>query len=166
MSAAIDGLIFGWKKNLDYGPKLVADLSDEQMIFQPAGPDNPPANHPAWVFSHLNAYLPVIAGIIKSVEFEDPKNHRFGMLSRPENDLSVYDRKQDLVDQFVAGHDEVLQLLEKSSIDMLDQPVKLLRWEEIMPIAGIALPYLMLNHENGHLGQLSTWRRVQGMPSV
>jgi hypothetical protein len=40
------------------------------------------------------------------------------------------------------------------------------RWKEIMPTVGIALPYLLLVHENQHLGQLSAWRRVLGLPAV
>jgi len=52
------------------------------------------------------------------------------------------------------------------SSDLLDQAVVLERWQQFMPTAGIALPYLMLVHENTHFGQLSAWRRVQGLPSV
>ena len=166
MSVAIDGLLFGWNKNLDYGPKLVADLTDEQMVWQPAGNEVAPANHPAWVFSHLNAYLPVISAIIAGSPFDDPKEHPFGMLSKPENDRSRYASKQELVDAFVEGHQRIAGQLTAADDAILEQPVNLPRWKEIMPKAGIALPYLMLNHENGHLGQLSTWRRVQGMPSV
>ncbi len=166
MSHAIQGLLYAWKKNLDYAPKLIADLSEEQMIGQPAANLERPANHPAWVFSHLNVYLPIIEAIIKGKTFDDPKEHRFGMLSHPEQDAGIYATKQELLDAFVDGHERVLELLEKSDDSVLGKPVSLARWQPIMPFAGIALPYLMLNHENGHLGQISAWRRIQGMPSV
>ena len=166
MSSILDGLRFCWNKNREYGPKLVADLDDQQMVLQPAPEGNLPSNHPAWVFSHLNVYLPVIAGIIQGESFEDPKEHRFGMLSKPEADGSIYASKDDLVGEFVAGHDRVMDLLETADESVFQLPVQLPRWQEIMPTAAIALPYLMLNHENSHLGQLSAWRRIQGMPSV
>jgi hypothetical protein len=35
-----------------------------------------------------------------------------------------------------------------------------------MPQVGIVLPYLMLVHENTHLGQVSAWRRILGLPPV
>ena len=35
-----------------------------------------------------------------------------------------------------------------------------------MPKIGIWLNYLMTLHESTHLGQVSVWRRVQGMPAV
>ncbi|MCA9148392.1 MAG: DinB family protein [Planctomycetales bacterium] len=167
MSIAIEGLLFGWKKNLDYGTKLVADLTDEQMVTQPAGvKGEAPVNHPAWLLSHLNLYLPVMAAIIEGRDFNDPKQHRFGMLSKPEADGDLYSSKDELVEAFVLGHEHVEAMLRNASDNVLEQPVLLPRWKEIMPKAGIALPYLMLNHENTHLGQLSAWRRMMGLPSV
>ena len=83
-TSVIEGFLYSWKKNQDYAPKLIADLSEEQMVAQPATDPDAPANHPAWVFSHLNVYLPVICSIIRGEAFEDPKTHRFGMLSKPE----------------------------------------------------------------------------------
>ena len=165
-SIAIEGLLFGWSKNLDYGPKLVADLDEQQMVAQPAGVGEKPANHPAWVFSHLNAYLPVIEALIRGEEFADPKDHPFGMQSAPQSDRSIYASKEQLVSTFVQGHEVVRDLLESADESVLIRPVKLPRWENVMPKVGIALSYVMLNHENMHLGQLSAWRRVQGMPSV
>lgn len=165
MSVAIDGLIFGWKKNAVYGASLVKDLDQDQMILQPATGDAP-SNHPSWVFSHLNAYLPIIECLILGNDFQDPKDHQFGMLSKPENDASIYASKDELVNQFTDGHQRIVQLLTGADDSILDAPVNLPRWKEVMPKVGIALPYLMLNHENTHLGQLSAWRRIQGLPSV
>ncbi len=162
MSTVIDGLLFAWKKNLDYGTKLVADLDDEQMAIQPA----PGMNHPAWVFSHLNAYLPVIVCVIQGEPFDDPKDHPFGMQSKPLTKRSVYPPKDELMSTFITGHERVEQVLREAGDTALDQPVTLPRWKEVMPVAGIALPYLMLVHENTHFGQISAWRRVQGLPSV
>lgn len=166
MSHAINGLLFAWKKNLDYGQKLVLDLTEEQMVAQPASDDDAPCNHPAWILSHLNVYLPVIQSIILGKTFDDPKEHPFGMLSKPESDRSIYQPKQELIAAFVNGHEIVIEMLEKSDESVLGNPVLLPRWQPVMPFAGMALIYLMLNHENGHLGQLSAWRRIQGMPSV
>ena len=64
-SPIIDGYLFAWKKNKDYGANLVADLSEEQMVAQPASDPDAPSNHPAWVLSHLNVYHPVMKAIIK-----------------------------------------------------------------------------------------------------
>ena len=165
-SPIIDGYLFAWKKNLDYAPKLVADLSDEQMVAQPGSGDNAPANHPAWVLSHLNVYLPVMASIIKGEEFQDPKEHEFGMTSKPQSSRDVYASTEELLQTFVAGHEQVAELLGNADDSVFATPIKLARWEKVMPTASYALPYLMFNHENGHLGQVTAWRRIQGLPSV
>lgn len=165
-SSVINGFLFAWKKNQDYAPKLVADLSEEQMVAQPAANPDAPANHPAWVLSHLNAYHPIICAIIKHETFDDPKDHPFGMLSKPESSRDTYQSKQELLDTFLAGHEQVARLLGESDNSVFDQKIQLPRWSEIMPTAAIALPYLMFNHENLHLGQVSAWRRIQGLPSV
>lgn len=166
MSHAINGLVFAFRKNLDYAPKLVADLTNAQMAAQPAINPDLPTNHAAWVLSHLNVYLPIIECLIKGKSFVDPLDHRFGKSSRPESDPTLYASKQELVDEFVRGHQRIIELLEKSDDSVLGKPVLLARWQPTMPFTGIVLPYLMLNHENCHLGQLSAWRRVQGLPSV
>jgi hypothetical protein len=165
-SPVIEGYLFAWKKNQDYAPKLVADLDVQQMVAQPASNPDAPSNHPAWVLSHLNVYVPLIASIIKGETFEDPKGHKFGMQSRPVADASEYATKEQLVAEFLEGHEQVAELLGNADDSIFAQPVMLPRWKDVMPTAGVALPYLMLNHENGHLGQISAWRRIQGMPSV
>ncbi len=166
MSAAIAGLLYGWNKNTEYAPKLVADLSEEQMwaAIAPAGQE--PANHPAWIFSHLNTYLPIIADLIEGREFPDPREAPFGMLSHPESRPGVYANRSQLVEQYVAGHARVERLLRAADPTVLEQPMTLPRWAALMPQVGIALAYLMLFHEGLHLGQLSAWRRVQGLPRV
>lgn len=162
----VQGFLFAWKKNNDYGQNLVADLTEQQMAMQ-AGPEGKaPANHPAWVFSHLNAYHPVISAIIRNESFDDPKEHPFGMLSKPEADRSIYAPKDELVGQYIRGHEEIASLLSSADDSIFDHQIALPRWQNVMPTAAIALPYLLLNHENMHLGQLSAWRRLQGMPSV
>jgi len=162
MSTAIEGLLFGWSKNLTYGQNLVADLSDDQLAVQPG----PGMNHPAWVLSHLNAYLPVIEHVIKGELFDDPKDHPFGMKSKPMDKRSVYAPKDELVSEFVSGHEKVAAALHEAGDTVWAKPIALERWVQFMPTAAVALPYLMLVHENTHFGQLSAWRRVQGLPSV
>ena len=166
MSSMIDGLLYCWQKNTDYAPKLVSDLTEDQMLLQLAPSEMAPANHPAWVFSHLNIYLPVLLSLIRGESFEDPRDHVFGMLSSPKSDPEIYPCRNELIESYLQGHLEVADMLTESNDSIFELPVKLPRWAGVMPRVGIALPYLMLNHENQHLGQLSAWRRIQGLPSV
>jgi len=158
----IDSLKIGWARHSDYGNKLVADLSQDQMIVQP----QPGMNHPSWVLSHLNAYHGPLVSMLSGEPFDDPKDHRFGMLSKPEADASVYESKQTLLTQYNEGHERVVAALESAGEAGLHRAMSLERWKGVFPTVGSALGYLMLAHEGVHLGQLSAWRRVQGLPSV
>lgn len=166
MSSVLAGYVFCAKKNLDYGQRLVADLTDQQMTLQPAPAGQAPSNHPAWVLSHLNVYLPLLSLAIEGKTFDDPKEHPFGMKSKPLADASVYDAKENLISDFVDYHQKIIGQLESADVAVLETPVQLERWQAIMPTVGVCLPYLLCNHENLHLGQISAWRRIQGLPSV
>ena len=164
--AVVDGFLFAWNKNRVYGANLIADLDESQMTLQIAPDGMAAANHPAWVYSHLNVYFSVMEAIIKNEPFEDPKGHQFGMESKPLSDASIYATKQQLAADFDSGHERVAELLKQVGDDVLNNEIKMPRWKKVMPTAAYALPYLMCNHENIHLGQISAWRRIQGLASV
>lgn len=162
MSLFIESIIIGWGRNLDYARRLVADLSEDRMVYQPAVN----MNHPAWVLSHLNIYHPVIVAMLGGRPFEDPRGHRYGQLSKPLPNPAEYASKQELVSAFERGHADVVEALRVAGEEAFEAPMPLERWHGPFPKVGSILPYLMLVHENVHLGQVSAWRRVQGMPSV
>ena len=162
MSPVIDALRLSWGKNLDYAQKLVADVPADRMVHQPA----PNMNHPAWVLGHLNAYHSVIVSLVCGRPFDDPKEHRYGMKSNPVADLDAYPPRAELIDDFVRGHGDVAAALKTAGPDTWTRAVTLERWKPVLPTVGQALVYLMILHESTHLGQLSAWRRVQGMPGV
>lgn len=162
MTAFAEATLIAWSRNADYGKKIVADLTVDQMIIQPG----PGMNHPAWILSHLNAYHGPLLAMLSGEEFADPKDHPFGMQSKPESDAAIYASKDELVAAWQQGHDDVALHLAAATDETLAQPLKLERWAKPFPRVIDALPYIMISHESTHLGQLSAWRRVQGLPSV
>ena len=159
-------IFFVQRKTLITGRNLVADLTEEQMTLQPAPSGEAPSNHPAWVLSHLNVYMPLLSLAIDGKPFEDPKEHEFGMQSKPLADASVYASKEKLIGDYVAFHEQVIGQLEAAGDSVFETAIQLPRWQPVMPTVGFCLPYLLCNHENMHLGQISAWRRIQGLPSV
>ena len=53
-------LLHAWNLNLGYAKRLVADLPDNQMVFQPA----PHMNHAAWVLGHLACTADMLGAMI------------------------------------------------------------------------------------------------------
>lgn len=155
-------LLIGWAANGDYAQRLVADLEGDQWVKQPG----PGMNHPAWILAHLSLYHGVLATLLRGGTPEDPKGHRFGMQSKPEADASVYGDPAELVARFVTGHVEVTAALEAADAAALQRAMPIERWATRFAKVSDLLGYVMLVHEATHLGQLSAWRRVQGLASV
>jgi hypothetical protein len=107
-----------------------------------------------------------MVGMLLNRPFEDPKTHKFGMQSKALPDRSLYPSKAQLLADFEHGHADVAAALRTGGDAALEATTPLERWRTGMPKVGIVLGYLMLVHESTHLGQISVWRRVQGMPSV
>jgi hypothetical protein len=164
MDPLISSLLLSWSNHRGYAQRLVADLSDADMVSQPV--PGVVMNHPAWTLGHLSPYPPVLAAILKGEEFVDPLNSKYGRGTHPVADLKAYPPKADLLAEFLLGHDLLARTLEQVDPAVMAKPIPLARWKERFPRIGDAVLYLMLSHEAGHLGQLSAWRRAGGRAAV
>jgi len=162
MSDLIESILHFWERNRNYGLKLTEGLSAPQFVAQPAES----VNHPAWVLSHLNMYIDVTETIILGETLEDPADAEFGMKSKPLPDAARYAEPDALRQAFDAGHKRCAQALRDAGPVVFDRPLPLERWRAWLPTTQGVLMNLMVWHETVHLGQLSAWRRVQGLPPV
>lgn len=164
MSTIIDAIFQTWEQQKGYAARLVADLSDEDMVGQPV--PGVKLNHPAWTLSHLMVYCPVLNAILLEKPFEDPISAKHGRDSEPENDINAYPRKQKLVAEYLRLHDELGATLRSVNPSILEKVTPLARWQAKFPkIAHLTL-HLMIDHESLHLGQVSVWRRAGKRPRV
>ena len=88
------------------------------------------------------------------------------MLSQPKADASEYPDKPELLAAWNAGHEKIADLLGDADDAAITREMPVERWREKFPTIGHVLGYLLIHHEGFHLGQLSAWRRVSGLPSV
>jgi hypothetical protein len=160
----IVGILRSWQYQRDYAVKLVADLADADMTSQPV--PGVVMNHPAWVYGHCGIYPPVLAAMLEGKAFEDPIKHRYGRDSKPTSNRGDYPAKAEIVGSFLAGHDQLAAVLERVDLAVLARPIPLERWKQRFPTIADAVAHLMLEHEAGHLGQVSAWRRAGGRPAV
>jgi hypothetical protein len=164
MNQLIPAVLRTWARQRDYAVRLVADLSDADMVAQPIG--GVTLNHPAWTFGHIGIYPPVLAAILESRPFEDPIKHRYGRDSKPQSDPAAYPPKAKLIADYLAGHDRLAAVLEAADPAVFDAPIPLARWKERFPFVADAIVHLMIDHESTHLGQVSAWRRAGGRAAV
>lgn len=164
MEAVIGALLRSWGHQRGYAQRLVADLSDEEMVSQPVA--GVVMNHPAWVLSHLTLYSGIVSALVRGEGFEDPLKHRYGRESRPVDDLHEYPRKEALLIEYFRTHDDAARAVEGMGAGALEREMPLERWRGRWPRVADAVVHLMLDHEAGHLGQISAWRRAGGRPAV
>ena len=146
--------------------KLVADLSDDQMVFQPA----PNMNHPAWVFGQLilvdYAFLTLVTGQPAPDWINDEYRAVYGGKSQPVSDKSKYKGKQWYLDELSKVRALMLARMETITPEELNAPHPDPARRERFPTVAHALFMYGTWHEAYHAGQLSAWRRVQGLPAV
>ena len=146
--------------------KLVGDLTDEQMVVQPA----PKVNHPAWVLGHLlqvdYAFLQLISGEPAPAFIDDAWRATYGAKSEPSPDKSKYKPKAFYVEKLVEVREKIEAKLKGMTPEDFHQPHPDPARRERFPTVGHAVMLYGTWHEAYHSGQLSTWRRVQGLPAV
>jgi DinB superfamily len=158
-----DPIVRAWNLNLAYAKRLVADIPDDRMAFQPAAG----MNHPAWVLGHLACTADVLGAMLGSQPVCPPEWHPlFDWNSSPSADATLYPSKQTLLAALEAGHERLASALPGLPSTRWTEPTPTEAIRAILPTLGDCCVFIMAAHENIHLGQLSAWRRVQGMARV
>lgn len=158
----IEHLLALYEKNLDYARRLVADVPDEKLAHQPA----PRMNHPAWVLGHLARAADFTLAIFEQQPLCPPEWAKvYGRDSQPTSDRGAYGSKAELLHALERAHQHVSAALRCADWTRLDGPPAE-NYRARFPTKWQLLIHMMTGHEQMHLGQLSAWRRVQGMPSV
>lgn len=147
---------------LNYCRLLTADIEDARMSDLPVAG----ANHPAWVLGHLAVctdYAAKLVGLPRACPAEWHK--LFGPGSRAVADRAAYPGKNELLSALAAGHERVSAGVANADPEAMRQPQNLI-FQQHFPTIGDMVAHLMTTHPCTHLGQLSAWRRFNGMPAV
>ena len=160
----IEALLAMYEKNLDYSRRLVADIPDARATAQPS--PQSPMNHAAWVLGHL-AQVADFYGTQLGLPATAPKEWgaMFGGSSKP-SDGQGYPSKAALLKALEDGHARVAAAVRAKETALWQTPPADEKRRQRFPTMGHFLVHVLINHEAIHLGQLSAWRRVQGLPSV
>jgi hypothetical protein len=155
-----------YERGLDLASRLVADLSEEQMIAQPA----PKMNHAAWIIGHVASVSAIVAPEfvlgLERTPFPAELVDRVSHSSSPQQDRSLYPSKAALMQLLTDSHARMAEVLPTISEAQLAGLPKIERFHKRFPTVGMALTHMLISHEEMHLGQLSAWRRAQGLPAV
>ena len=147
---------------LGYGQKLVEDVSEDQMT-QQMGTG---LNHPAWVLGHL-AFVAHRGAQLLTGRLVAPEGfaEKFGRGTTPMADRAAYPDKADLLQAYLDGHATFVDAMLAAGDEQLAAPNTRIQ-PDLLPTLGDVVTHMMSTHEATHLGQLSAWRRVAGLPAV
>ena len=156
-------LLHTWAMNLGYAKRLVSDIPEDQMAVQPA----PEMNHAAWVLGHLACTADMLGAMI-GVKLVCPPDWaaRFDWSSSPSSEAARYPSKATLLRPLEDAHAAIAAALPAIPESCWAETTPLEAVRGFLPTMGDCFVFVMAAHENMHLGQLSAWRRVQGMGRV
>lgn len=146
---------------LSYLHALTSDISDAQLVNQPA----PGMNHPAWLLGHLAwaaDFVPALLGGDPALDAAWAE--RYGFRSRPIPDVSLYATKGELLAILDEAHARASAALDLATPDRLAAVFPDPTFRAVMPTVGDGIVHILTTHEATHAGQLSAWRRAALLP--
>lgn len=148
---------------LDYTRKLAAGVTEEHLTDQPAAG----MNTPLWIFGHL-AVASDYALMFLGGSRDCPKEwHKaFGPGSDPAAVPPPHPTLAEMLSAFEANHKRVVAALKTVTEEQLAKPNPFEPTKAAFPTVGDMLGHLLTTHPMLHLGQLSAWRRLRGLPAV
>ncbi len=129
------------------------------------------SNHPAFVFGHLCLYPAKVQQLLGGEPGETQAPGGYDALfskdvsCQDDSSGSLYPPADELIAFFNRGYAAALESLRLASDEQLtaanplDTPLK-----QLCPTLGALLNFYMTGHVTTHLGQLSAWRRMEGLP--
>jgi hypothetical protein len=156
-------LVATLERTLNFMRDLVADLSDEEMLRQPAGVPN----HAAWTIGHVVFSCQEMAaelGVGSWLPADWGTN--FGYGSAPGSVDPRYATKPVLLGLLQDAGERLRVALLRIDESTLANPLPDEKAREIMPTIGHALLQVVAAHAAFHAGQLAAWRRAIGRQPV
>ncbi|MBA4028572.1 MAG: hypothetical protein C0475_05475 [Planctomyces sp.] len=161
------------KRTLGYSDGLYKDIKagDAARFARPGG-QLVVSNHPSFVLGHLCLYPS------RCLELTGHPGHAsyvypgFDELFKPgvecKDDASgaVYPAYAELLQRYKSAHGALLEALPAVADEVMGRPNPNEANRERFPTVGALVSFLATGHMMMHLGQVSAWRRMMGMPAA
>lgn len=155
--------------SLRYADRLLKDVpADRFARFAAVGGTTVESNHPAFVLGHLTLYGPRIVSHLGGTPTPPPEgfeavfSKEAACVDDPEG--TIYPSRDAVVAAFRTSCEEAIAALRAAPDDVLDRPNPAEgRMRELFPTLGSVHTFYAGGHMMGHLGQVSAWRRMEGM---
>ena len=157
-----------------YAKRLASGIPAERFarMSQPGG-QLVEANHPAFALGHLCLYpfkvLDLLGMDTTEVMPPDSFEALFSKTAKCIDDPSgkIYPSSEVILSFFESSYSIAIDAIRRASDEKLSAPNPIdTPMREILPTLGGLLAFYLTGHVTTHLGQLSTWRRMEGLPAA
>ena len=155
--------------SVGYAERLLAGVPPDRFArFASVGGTVVESNHPAFIYGHLSLYAPRILqqlgapypGVPDQFELRFSKEAK----CMDDPDLDLYPAMDEIVSFFREGHRMVAGALRSTPDETLQRPNPAEgRMKELFPTIGSVHTFYCGGHMMMHLGQMSGWRRMEGL---
>ena len=155
--------------SLAYAERLLADVPAERFArFAAPGGVVVASNHPAFVYGHLGLYAPKVLRLVGHPAPPVPEHFeiRFSKDATCVDDVDgdLYPGRDEIVDFFREGHRMVTAALRSTADEVFQRPNPAEgRMRDLFPTIGSTQAFYCGGHMMMHLGQVSAWRRMEGL---
>lgn len=173
MKGIYELIIPGTRAVRNYAEKLLADVRAQDFASKPkSGEVKIDTNHPAFIMGHLCLYP---SRVFRLLGLNDelvapppsyPDMFAIGSVCHDDPECTRYPKKEELVSRFLKTTDIVIDRLPQIPDSSFTAVNTEERSKDRYPLVGAFVFYLLTAHANGHLGQISVWRRCMGLGSA
>lgn len=155
--------------SLGYADRLLAGIAADRFArFATAGSTTVESNHPAFVIGHLATYTPRIVALLGGTPTPVPETFAavFSKDASCADDAAgtAYPPMAEVVEVFRRGCGEAVAALRAAPDAVLQQPNPMSgQMATLFPSLGSLVGFLAGGHMMMHLGQISAWRRIEGL---
>lgn len=158
--------------SLGYADRLLRGVPPERFArFAAPGGVTVESNHPAFIYGHLSLYAPKV--LLQIGHPAPPVPEHFDVVfskdaeCRDDPDGDLYPAKDAVLDFFHEGYRMVTAGLRSTPDEAFEKanPAEG-RMRELFPTIGSVQAFYCGGHMMMHLGQMSGWRRMEGLPGV
>ncbi len=167
MSTSIaDQLRPGFTRTLGLMEIITNGIAPERFARCPE--DHADMNHPAFILGHLSIYPDMLLEMFGASDQAAPRDGYQDLFSpaarcQDDPDGSIYPAMADLIAYNAQRHETLRAVLETVTDEQMTAEMPVERMRTLFPTVGAGCAFLTGAHLMFHLGQLSAWRRVEGL---
>lgn len=157
-----------------YAERLIKDISPAAFarLARPGGVVVQ-SNHPAFILGHLSLYPALVLSQLgrPAGDAAPPPSYeplfKAGATCQDDPDGRIYPAMSELVPFFFRSTQVAMNAVAEASDEQLLAPNPAEgRSRELCPTIGAVIGFYLNGHAMSHLGQLSAWRRMMGLPAA